>query len=1367
MARVKAKKRKDEEVVEEEEGKPRETKEEAGGEGFSLAERFPALQEKLLPVTIVVAVLLFLILRLTISFGLLQLLFYLVVGVSVLLLFLLAFTDIADFKKNRLNLVPVVMGSLLLLVSFHSGLSSDSLLITLLSTYFVLSLLFASRMMKLQLAILIALFATGFIYRIYPAFPDANPNGFFLSMDDPYYHYKQTERIYRTGDNPDIDLLIYPPEGRVAPQKFSYYYNVYLAQLTGLSLHDVIMLYPVIISALGAIFAFLFMKELSNDWKVGVLAGFFFATMPMLLTKSVAGGIEEDIMGMVMGLFSLYLLAKAIKSEGRRNTILSILCGVSFVITVLSWKGSTFLFAVPFMGLALYLYFGPLFNYDNWKVTRAAFIAGLVAVVGKLIIFDRALDIDITYMAPFALAVIVGLWAESVRTRIEGRAAARYLLIIGALVIITLLGMLFFVAFGNFTLTSPLIIPAILALGAILSIVMVVTNFMALIYGKKISLRLDMSNPEESIKSNLPMIWFLLLLLVVIVAFSIGFNKILGVPTAAFEEFAGKSAHNYLVDKTIQEQAGLAGGDWASRIETVFPRYNIGMVFSIIASVLIVISTIYYLLVKKKDQMFVVLRTYLISFAFFVTTMTFVWVEARLGFSQSLGFIFLGSMLGILLPNSKKELISWKFIALLVVPILLLFFTLYPESVPGMGDVDTWSATKMGSSVDPYWIGGIEWLGKNVPKGPSNDPLKGDYVLTWWDYGHAITALARTPVIADPLQAGEHYIMQIAHFFYNTSTEEEAINWLTSPDIQWNRECKDCPPDKKVRYIILDKTLIDKASALAFLGTNYYEYPNGEKPVNGTCSVGVPCENKEIGIEAILDKDGKYHCEQGVLCLNPDFATEKQMCCDPDACCNKSFRWQDVQGKGGQPVRVRSAGEPVYGQYQLNTDPNTALCKSYYTTSIKTSPPIVEDGKSRTVVRSLLYTGFSGLPYGDGVSYHAFVVLDFADGEQSIRLLGQNCVEGNYQEILQKYNDSLIRMEFGVRLSDQVVAPQIFIHMPEKWQHNMFTELYLKNAADLKYFELIYNDDTKKFYPFIKIYKVTYPDELEETPEEPEEPLTSGVKTGDTVKVEYTGRFEDGEVFDSSEGREPLEFVAGAGQLIQGFDEAVVGMELGEEKTVTIPPEKAYGLANESDHPLAGKTLVFDIRVVGVNDQGLSEEETEGSEEVPEEVKYYDVYDPSLRDLYGIEGVPTVVWNCKYKVARTLALAELNGSKPAGTEKTNIETMACLFNEGAPKELCGSMGISLNETTNEIFITPPNQEFVSQLLFSAIRTGQESCKPEKGSKLEVFYQPDCPECDAQKGVLNEVAGDFGDELNITYYCLGDAVRCSKESRIIR
>ena len=71
------------------------------------------------------------------------------------------------------------------------------------------------------------------------------------------------------------------------------------------------------------------------------------------------------------------------------------------------------------------------------------------------------------------------------------------------------------------------------------------------------------------------------------------------------------------------------------------------------------------------------------------------------------------------------------------------------------------------------------------------------------------------------------------------------------------------------------------------------------------------------------------------------------------------------------------------------------------------------------------------------------------------------------------------------------------------------------------------------------------------------------VKKGDKIKVEYTGTLEDGSVFDSSDKHEePLEFTVGAGQLIKGFEDAVVGMKIGEEKEIKLLPDEAYGPHN-------------------------------------------------------------------------------------------------------------------------------------------------------------------------------------------------------------
>jgi len=93
-------------------------------------------------------------------------------------------------------------------------------------------------------------------------------------------------------------------------------------------------------------------------------------------------------------------------------------------------------------------------------------------------------------------------------------------------------------------------------------------------------------------------------------------------------------------------------------------------------------------------------------------------------------------------------------------------------------------------------------------------------------------------------------------------------------------------------------------------------------------------------------------------------------------------------------------------------------------------------------------------------------------------------------------------------------------------------------------------------------------------------------KNGDTLVMNYTGRFTDGKVFDSNiipmfNHVEPFKFKLGAGQVIKGWDEGLVGMKIGEKKTLTLPPEKAYGASGQGSIP-PNSTLIFDVELVGI-----------------------------------------------------------------------------------------------------------------------------------------------------------------------------------------
>ena len=92
-------------------------------------------------------------------------------------------------------------------------------------------------------------------------------------------------------------------------------------------------------------------------------------------------------------------------------------------------------------------------------------------------------------------------------------------------------------------------------------------------------------------------------------------------------------------------------------------------------------------------------------------------------------------------------------------------------------------------------------------------------------------------------------------------------------------------------------------------------------------------------------------------------------------------------------------------------------------------------------------------------------------------------------------------------------------------------------------------------------------------------------KHGDTVKVHYTGKLSDGTIFDSSDGREPLEFTLGQRQVIPGFEQAVIGMDLGQSRTAEIEAAQAYGPRDERLVTQINRQQIPDDVKVSVNDR--------------------------------------------------------------------------------------------------------------------------------------------------------------------------------------
>ncbi|MFC1917563.1 FKBP-type peptidyl-prolyl cis-trans isomerase [Chloroflexota bacterium] len=218
------------------------------------------------------------------------------------------------------------------------------------------------------------------------------------------------------------------------------------------------------------------------------------------------------------------------------------------------------------------------------------------------------------------------------------------------------------------------------------------------------------------------------------------------------------------------------------------------------------------------------------------------------------------------------------------------------------------------------------------------------------------------------------------------------------------------------------------------------------------------------------------------------------------------------------------------------------------------------------------------------------------------------------------------------------------------------------------------------------------------------------VTDDDTVKVHYTGRLTDGTVFDTSIGSDPLEFTLGQGQTIPGFKQAVIGMQVGETKTVTIPADQAYGPHRDD--------MILEI----------------SKDELPEDL------DPEvgmqLQMNQGDSGITIVTIT---EVSETTIRIDANHPL-AGQDLTfNIELV--------------DIGKSQSSST-----TSQKSDLASMPLEQALSTGLPT--------LAEFGRGICVPCKAMKPILEELANEYSGKLNVVIVEIDDHMEQAREYEIM-
>ncbi len=288
-----------------------------------------------------------------------------------------------------------------------------------------------------------------------------------------------------------------------------------------------------------------------------------------------------------------------------------------------------------------------------------------------------------------------------------------------------------------------------------------------------------------------------------------------------------------VVGKTIAEQNPLAG-DFSGFIDQGHGRFGLALPFG-----LLMIIPLGWLAVKKKS--FGAIAVLLWS----VPMMWGVYNKSQFLFVSSASIAALGATIGLFAPVKKADFGSLRIIAfflVIVVPLLYLPFFGAAQYGTAVGI----SPMHMGPGWDrSYWEPALQWFASN------SDP--DEAVLTWWDYGHWLTSIPRRPVLIDNLQADQHQIQDVAQFFVNKTTEEEAFHIVEVYNDAYQRW-----RNVTVRYVTIDWSMIGKGSALHFIATGVIEnHTEGSFKNYAQCSFSP--QLSQLNPQMTMGADGNFY----------------------------------------------------------------------------------------------------------------------------------------------------------------------------------------------------------------------------------------------------------------------------------------------------------------------------------------------------------------------------------------------------------------------------------------------------------------------------------------------------------------------------
>ncbi|MBU0761760.1 MAG: hypothetical protein KKD39_01940 [Candidatus Altiarchaeota archaeon] len=679
------------------------------------------------------------------------------------MLALIACYAIFQNKENSLSYGIPILVAVSGLFSFYSNqqnnfLAGDFNYFTLVAAIFALfySLSYYKKL-SFEVSAVAALFLSTMLLHMVPA------NGDYLAALDPYWHFKWMRGIYDSGYPPEHDYLVYPLRGGLYhsndaayikndptfgldQKKTAMFTPVSYTTLAlafksfGLSLHDVAMLFPGVISALTVVVMYLLVSEMFSEMqpynKIAALAAAFMLMLsPAFAMKSVASNSEDDALGMFFMVAGLFLF---FASMHRKSIMYSVFCGFAFLLLRMGWGGAYYAFMTVGIFGTIYAIVRFLHGKNTIEHLPYLFIPALMYQFMGLIIHARGGAPIYHMMIPNALYPTLA--ALSLPILFEAWRIMR----------------------GGETLT------------------------------KEDTLHYRFVSVIE--KNIYPLA---ALTMVVILIFLTVVRSPMDLVDWVMDAVASPDVKS-VVHQTVAEQNQLAN-TWSSYVFSAYDRFGVAFIFALIMAPFMA-----YLVYSRASTGALFLLTWSLPMMYGIYYRS-LWV-----FASSAAIIALGSTVGLFAAASKKDLDGFRVVGtilLLVVPALYIpmFGTSFFNKFVG------YQVMHMGASFDRrMWESALSWHRDNT--------AEGDAIVTWWDYGHWFTSISQRPVLIDNLQADYYEIQDVARFFVNKTTEDEAVEVL-KPYERAYQENKGW----HIKYVTIDWTMIGKGSALHYIATGIIE----------------------------------------------------------------------------------------------------------------------------------------------------------------------------------------------------------------------------------------------------------------------------------------------------------------------------------------------------------------------------------------------------------------------------------------------------------------------------------------------------------------------------------------------------------------